>query len=343
VSSTNQVSFTNPIVVADGGNYCSLPTNLALLDKPWISFDQSSRTLVVAYIRFFFGLGGQSGAGQVKIKRAYVPVVATLLTKSAFSAPIVVWPEEPNVVNAGPYVSVAPGGDAYIAWERNWNSNFFNGDPYVYEHAALVARGGSAAAVGGPSDPITITQGQMNSNGRGGVKSLDAVVIAGYNRGIGNDFPRVAFNGALDKVVFEWNDASHHPLGDIFLRVMDRRLNPTSASGIKKVNDDNSFALHFLPALSIRSDGSIASSWYDRRLGGPNSTLTDYFGEVRTGSLIQAKDFRVSTGSTDWNATSSFIVPNFGDYTDNSSTGALSYFNWSDGRIGVPQPFVDRR
>ena len=42
--------------------------------------------------------------------------------------------------------------------------------------------------------------------------------------------------------------------------------------------------------------------------------------------------------TTDWLATSSVIVPNFGDYTDNfvSSSNVL-YVTWSDGRTGVPQ------
>ena len=57
----------------------------------------------------------------------------------------------------------------------------------------------------------------------------------------------------------------------------------------------------------------------------------------------QSPDFRITTGSTDWAATSSLIDPNFGDYTDNTSTGTRTYFIWSDGRIGVPQPFVDSR
>ena len=142
-------------------------------------------------------------------------------------------------------------------------------------------------------------------------------------------------------MLVEWNDASRHPLGDIYLRALPRNLALTNP--IVKVNDDNSFTLHFLPAISVRSDGSIVSSWYDRRLYRPDSPLTDYFGEIRPGPFTGSTDFRITTGSTDWTNTSSFIVPNFGDYTDNTSTGTRSYFIWSDGRIGVPQPFVDKR
>jgi len=106
------------------------------------------------------------------------------------------------------------------------------------------------------------------------------------------------------------------------------------------VNDDSSYALHFLPAVSVRSDGTICSSWYDRRLWGADSTETDYVGECRSRSNVSSTDFQITTGATDWAGTSSFIDPNFGDYTDNTSTGDITYFIWSDGRLGVPQPFV---
>jgi hypothetical protein len=49
----------------------------------------------------------------------------------------------------------------------------------------------------------------------------------------------------------------------------------------------------------------------------------------------------VTTGPTDWNGVSSLIIPNFGDYTDNYiiANSENAYIAWSDGRLGVPQPF----
>jgi hypothetical protein len=183
--------------------------------------------------------------------------------------------------------------------------------------------------------------GQINSSSSGGVRSLDAQVIAGYNRGTGNDFPRIAYDHATNELLVEWNDSSAHPLGDIWMRALDRNLG--FASRIVKVNDDSDYTLHFLPAISVRDDGTICSSWYDRRRSAPDSAVTDYYGECRTGPTSNATDFRITTGSTDWTNTSSLIVPNFGDYTDNATDGTHTYFNWSDGRLGVPQPFVDSR
>ena len=346
VAANGTASLGLPVVAADGGNVCALdsphpPPAAAFLDKEWISYDSASRTLAMSYTRFFFGFGGQSGAGQVELVRARVPADPAALSRASWGRPSTVWPEEASVVNTGAYVAVAPGGDAYVSWERNVDSNLFNGDPYVYIHAAQVRRGDVSPVVGGPTLPRVVSLGQRNSNGLGGVKSLDAVVIAGYNRGTGQDFPRIAVDAPKGKVVVVWNDASAHPLGDIWLRALPMNLDITGP--ISKVNDDNSFALHFLPALSVRGGGSVSISWYDRRITGTNSTRTDYFGETRTTPNSPAPDFRITTGATDWTNTSSLITPNFGDYTDNASTGTSTYYTWSDGRLGVPQPFVDHR
>jgi hypothetical protein len=186
-----------------------------------------------------------------------------------------------------------------------------------------------------------VSAGQPNGNAAGGVKSLGNVAIAGYNRGPGNDFPRLTLNPRTGDPVIAWNDASLHPLGDIWLRTARPRL--TGLGPTQRVNDDDSFALHFLPAVSVRTNGTICTSWYDRRLTGPDSARTDYFGECRATAQTPAPDFRITTGNTDWANTSSISSPNFGDYTDNTSRGTTTYFTWSDGRLGVPQPFVDHR
>ncbi len=81
-----------------------------------------------------------------------------------------------------------------------------------------------------------------------------------------------------------------------------------------------------MPAVSVRGDGSIATSWYDRRRNGADSAQTEYFGEIRSSPASQARDFRITTGPTNWTNTSSFLIPNFGDYTDNASDGTTTYF-----------------
>jgi len=346
LGSTGAASLGLPVISADGGDLCALvgpnpPLDLAMLDKEWLSYDTTTRTLAMSYTRFFFGFGGQSGAGQIEMVRAQLPADPRALTAANWSAPITVWPEEFNTLNTGAYVSVAANGDAYLSWERNIQSNATNGNPFVYIHAARVRARDVFPAVGGSAAPRVVSLGQRNSDGAGGVKSLDTVVITGYSRGVGQDFPRIAVDEPKRKVIIVWNDASTHPLGDIWMRVLPLSLSIDAP--IRRVNDDNSFALHFLPAVSIRGDGTVTTSWYDRRRAGPNSSRTNYYGESRTTAQANAPDFRITTGSTDWMNTSSYLNPNFGDYTDSASTATRTYFAWSDARIGVPQPFVDSR
>jgi len=340
------VHFGQPVIGPSPGNICPLVNggnpspNLALIDKPFLSYDQASHTLAMSYTRFFLITG--SGAGQIEMVRAHLPSQPQLLTHASFSAPVVIWPEQHRQVNSGSYPVVAPNGDTYVAWERNIdNVQTASGDPFIHEQIARVRAGANQVSVGGPENPRVVTMGQQNSSLTGGVRSLSAQVIAGYNRGTGNDFPRIAYDGATNQVLVEWNDASLHPLGDIWMRALTRQLQ--FASPIVRINDDSDYTLHFLPAISVRNDGTICSSWYDRRRSAPDSALTDYFAECRRSPGHNATDFRVTTGDTDWTNTSSLIAPNFGDYTDNATDGTTTYFNWSDGRLGVPQPFVDSR
>jgi hypothetical protein len=368
------VKFSAPIPVAIPGDLCTTgtpdqPADLGTLDKDWVAYDSTSRTLAVSYTRFYFpppficgsngctqDPNGHTGNGQIEVVRAMVPANPATLTAAAFTAPAVIWPEEPNcptgtpsseqarcgAVDQGAYAAVAPGGSTYVAWERNIDSNLFgSGDPSVYLHAALLPARASGPSIGGPAHRVVISSGQVHGTPSGGTKSLDTVPIAGYSRGQGQDFPRLAINTHTHSVVFVWNDASLHPLGDIWLRSAPYGLGALGKT--VRVNDDSSYALHFMPAVSVRSNGTICTSWYDRRIGGADSTRTDYYADCRADATTNHPDVRITTGSTDWAGTSSLINPNFGDYTDNATDGTSTYFTWTDGRLGIPQPFTDHR
>lgn len=237
---------------------------------------------------------------------------------------------------------MAPGGAAYVGWERNRAaSGQSTGDNSVYIHMARVPAGAMPVPTGGPAHPVVVSLGQPHGTPSGGTKSLAAAGISGYT-GRANDFPRVALDLVAGKVLVAWNDASRHPLRDVWLRALPMSL--ATLGRTVRVNDDSSYALHALPALSVRQDGTICSSWYDRRRSGATSTRTDYYGECRRNPTAPAADFRITTGATSWAGTaSSRIYPNFGDYTDSATDGRTTYSAWSDGRVGVPQPFLDRR
>ena len=115
----------------------------------------------------FFESGHHTGQGEIDVARAHVPANATQLKSSDFHTTLV-WPEEPNAENEGAYVAVAPGGDTYVAWERNLDTNLFFGDPHIYEHIAVVPAGANAPLNGGKNHPVVITKGQSNATPVGG-------------------------------------------------------------------------------------------------------------------------------------------------------------------------------
>jgi hypothetical protein len=109
---------------------------------------------------------------------------------------------------------------------------------------------------------------------------------------------------------------------------------------------------HVLPALRYANQAGLLSVSYYQRAS-PNTALTDVdtvLGvDPRTTTTPAASAVvTMTTAPSDWNAVSSFIVPNFGDYTDNyvervgtaPYNGTVLYTAWSDGRLGVPQPFA---
>jgi hypothetical protein len=95
--------------------------------------------------------------------------------------------------------------------------------------------------------------------------------------------------------------------------------------------------------------GNLFVSWYSRAT--PSTPLTDVYEAVGISPLVFATptNLKVTSVASDWTAVSSDINPNFGDYTDNyvravggfgtPFTDQVDYVAWSDGRLGVPQPF----
>jgi hypothetical protein len=105
--------------------------------------------------------------------------------------------------------------------------------------------------------------------------------------------------------------------------------------------------LHFLPGLrNVNQKVLLNVSWYSR--ASANTALTDVTAAVDVNPRTTATphNILVTNVSSDWNAVSSDIVPNFGDYTDNYTIGTTGlnggsrdFVAWSDGRLGDPQPF----
>ena len=177
---------------------------------------------------------------------------------------------------------------------------------------------------------------------------MDAAFIPGYNRFPMNDFPRVAVSGPVGTVTMVWNDARHHPLGDILLQSFRLgSLAPVQRAPV--VLNPAADAANFLPALRVANGkGNLDVSWYSRTNANSAITgLTAVIGVSPTTTARPGSHTTITSATSDWNSVSSDIVPNFGDYTDNvlvttgtaPYVGGTLYVAWSDGRLGLPQPF----
>jgi hypothetical protein len=183
------------------------------------------------------------------------------------------------------------------------------------------------------------------------IVSMDGAFVPGYNRFPANDFPRIAVSRPYGTVSMVWNDARYHPMGDILMQSYNLgTLAP--APDLVQLNRSTG-GLHFLPALrNADAAGKLNVTWYERATA--NTALTDVkgaFGVSPRATATPATNVLITDTPTDWNAVSSDIVPNFGDYNDNyvSATNAAPFvgstvaISWADGRNGAPQAFFAKR
>jgi hypothetical protein len=265
---------------------------------------------------------------------------------------LVVAPPDPNSCeNEGAYPAVdVKTGDVYVAYEHNWPSAFAVGPCATDPTKEVVTRiPHSCLTLPGPSS----CTGSF-SNTAQLVTSMSAAFIPGYNRFPMNDFPRIAISSAHGTVSIVWNDARFKPSGDILLQswsVGHAFPNPVQ---LEPVVVDNAKTAgkgwQFLPGMrNTDDDGNLYINWYGRAT--PATAITNLYEAVGINPLTTATpaNIKITNVASDWNAVSSDIVPNFGDYTDNyvgavastgvPFTGEVDYAAWSDGRLGDPQPF----
>jgi hypothetical protein len=329
----------------------------SFLDKEYLTIDPTRGRLYVTYTEFgptpdtssFNGqvelavcdigtpAGGRGPAGGTpgapKCEHGATANQSTPLTQPYMTLA----PGDPNCENEGSYPGVdVKSGDVYAAYEFNVDSNIFNPACFNAQTRNTLVRVQSACLVLQVISPCSAPAGSTSEP----ITSLDAAFIPGYNRFPANDFPRIAVDRTAGTVSMVWNDARLHPLGDILLRSYALgTLSPIQSAPV--VLNSDSGGLHFLPALrNVSATGKLAVSWYDR--SSPNSAITDVRAVLGLGPRVTstpATNALVTSVPTDWNNVSSDIVPNFGDYTDNYIAGGRLYVAWSDGRLGLPQPF----
>jgi hypothetical protein len=343
VASGNTISCSDLVVAALGG--CTSPPPpppstgpvCDFLDKEFLAIDPDRSRLYMSYTNFRTSPGFGSG----EIDLVSCDISSQPLKPVCSPSPVVVAPEDQICENEGAYPAVEPqSGDVYVAWEFNWATNFLFPPCFAVPTANKLARIPHNAKA--PNLTISVP-----------VVSMVAAFVPGYNRFPASDFPRIAVSSVSDArgngsdaggtVSIVWNDARRVPTGDILMQSFALQSLTKVQSAPVRLNSDAGFTWKFLPALrNATSAGLLNISWYDRR--GQSGAHTNVWAarNVDPRTTSTPPNVQVTNTATDWNAVSSDIIPNFGDYTDNYSVGITLYVAWSDGRMGLPQPFASK-
>jgi hypothetical protein len=358
--STATLSCGQPVILGSS----SLCTTIAgigqvcnFLDKDFMAVDPARGRLYASFTEFDVN----TGASQVEASACDLgnaaggagpaggtPAAPVCENNGAGNAPyLVVQKPDPNGCEyEGSYPAVDTGtGDVYLGYEYNWGTNLTSAAPCANASTSEVL-----ARVPGSCLTLTATAGCTGPAARIAVPvvSLDGAFVPGYNRFPINDFPRVAVSHPAGTVSMVWNDTRSQPLGAILLQSFGLgSLAPVQTAPV--VLNPAADASNFLPAVRVaNAKGNLDVSWYSRTNANSAVTgVTAVIGVSPRATVTPGSDTAITTTTSDWSADSSDIVPNFGDYTDNvlvskgtaPYVGSTLYVAWSDGRLGLPQPF----
>jgi hypothetical protein len=344
VAGTSISCNATPVVLAD------TPGGFNLEDKDFMSIDPVHGVLYVDFTDFT----GPTG-DDITLWECNIASDPGLLNTTSCHGPLYVAGATTDggceLEGAYPAADLATG-DVYMAYEANWATNFEVSSCFsvpVQNRVNRIPASCTQPAATFPSNPgctgeDTYTMASVN------ITSLDAAFVPGYNRFPMNDFPRIAVSDTFGTVSIVWNDGRYHAVGDILLQSFKLGASfPTAIQSVPVRINKAVGGWHILPALrNVDDDGDLNISFYQRATA--NTALTDVYAAIDVSPLTTstpASNVRVTTGSSDWNAVSSDIIPNFGDYTDNYVVATASapytqqtlYVAWADGRLGEPQPF----
>ena len=340
----------------------------SFLDKDYLAINPATGRLYVTYSDFQFtsnggdpvemsvcdlgnSVGGAGPAGGTPAAPVCehgtppVPVSPKLLVGKPYFT--VAKPDPRGCENEGAYPAVdVQTGNVFVGYEYNWGSSL--GFPPCEGASTPVTDVLTAT----PVHCLTLTTiaacPPPTLRTAVPVVSMEGVLVPGYNRFPGNDFPRLAVSDRYQTVSMVWNDAKLHPYGDILLQTFKRSsLSPVQSRPVVLDRPHNA-GLDFLPALrTADAAGLLDVSWYTR--ASVTTADTGVMAALHVSPLTTATPGNtiITNVLSDWANNSSLIIPNFGDYTDAavSVTGSAPYLGntlyvaWSDGRIGIPQPF----
>jgi hypothetical protein len=352
---------TVPAVTNSTAQVCSF------LDKPYITIDPAHGRLYLAYTEFLLR-GSRSGQEELAVCDLGTRRGATGPAGGTPAAPVcehgsklvpagtsfrvgqpyftVARQDPAGCENLGSYPAADPAtGNVLVGYEYNLDTSLAfpqclgAATPVSEVLTQTLARCLAVKAVSPCSRPATRI--------RLPIVSLRGTFVPGYT-GFTNDFPRLAVSDRYHTVTMVWNDTRHHPYGDILLQSF--RLGSLRPVQPRPVTLDRPHhgGLSMFPALRLAAgDGRLDVSWYSRP--GPATDSTSVVAAVGISPRIATTppNIQITGVASNWANDSSLIVPNFGDYTDGTIavtgtppyTANTLYIAWSDGRLGVPQPF----
>lgn len=344
------------------GRFCSF------LDKDYLAIDPATGRLYVTYSDFLltrpFGdpvamsvcdlgnsaggtgpAGGTPAAPVCEHGTPPVPVTKRLSVGKPYFT--VAKPDPRGCENEGSYPAVdVRTGNVYVGYEYNWGSSLgFTpcegaSTPLTEVLTSTPARCLRLAPTAACRLPARRTSVP--------VVSMEGVTVPGYNRFPVNDFPRLAVSDRYQTVSMVWNDARLHPFGDILLQTFHRGSLRAVQSRPVVLDRPHHAGLDFLPALrTATAAGRLDVSWYSRASVRTADTGVRAALDVSPLATATPRNTMITNRLSDWDSNSSLIIPNFGDYTDDAIAvtgsppylGKTLYVAWSDGRLGIPQPF----
>lgn len=288
-------------------------TNIGLVDKEWITADQTggpfSNNIYLGWRQY-----GTTGMRFVKSTNGGVNWSAPLIINGTQNAYIAVGPNG-NIQGGSVYYTATNGNLIVVTRSTDGGESFL---PQV-----------TAASVDPPGVPCAGRRTVKNCIRMNHIPSF--AVDNGYSQTRGNIYGVYCGN----------------PVGpdncDIFLiRSTDYGL--TWSEGLR-VNDDNTTTDQWLPSVSVdNNSGKIFVSWYDSRVDPAANVLTRIYGAVSTnGGLSFLQNDNISDVSFDPNAMALSLPGGekyIGDYYGNSAIGNTSYNVWADGRNNNLSSFV---
>jgi hypothetical protein len=104
-----------------------------------------------------------------------------------------------------------------------------------------------------------------------------------------------------------------------------------------------------MPAVrTATAAGLLDVSWFSRdSVTTSDTTVKAALGVRPQATRTPATNITITNVPPNWDHQTYDFIPDFGDYTDNALNatgskpyaGATLYIAWTDGRLGVPQPF----